>query len=337
VAVQQLGEAIRSRPWQVAVGAVLLGIVFAFFGGLLDVFETWTKADYSHGFLMPPFVGYLLWKRKDLLPATLAWPAAGGLVFFVVAAGLYFFGALNIAKEFIRGFAILAALAGVAWMFLGGRKGLVWALPGLAFMVLALPLPGNVENELSWKLRGGASMAAVFVLQTMGFPTYALGYEINIGTTKLQVAEACSGLSMLVTFVALTAAIVLMCPPSRRWTDRMFIFLSSFPIAVLCNVGRIVVTGLVYHAGWKQLGDSIVHDFAGWLMMPFALGMIWLEFKLIDWLWITKEYASAEEFTKVSLAGSAAKRKKEDEEHAASVAQWKSLVAPPPPRPEQRP
>ncbi len=338
VAFQQFGEAIRSRQWQGAVTAVLLGIVFAFFGGWRDLFETWTKADYSHGFLMPPFVAYLLWKRREHLPAGIVWPAPVGLVFFAVASNLYFFGSLNIAKEFTRGFAILVALAGVAWMFFGGMKGFKWALPGLLFMILALPLPNNIENELSWKLRSGAARAGVFVLQCLGFPTYAIGYEVNIGGTKLQVAEACSGLSMLVTFVALTAAIVLLCPPSRRLSDRIFVFLSSFPIAVICNVGRIVVTGLIYHAGWKELGDRFVHDFAGWLMMPFALGMIWLEFRLIDWLLVTKEYASAEEFAKVSMAGTVAKHKKEDLDHAASVAEWKSLILPTrPPGSEPRP
>jgi exosortase len=338
VAFQQFGQAIRSRPWRLSLGAVLLAIAFAFFGGLLDVLDTWTKADYSHGFLMPPFVGYLLWKRREKIPGEIAWPARGGLAFFVVAVALYFFASLNYAKEFVRGVAILAALAGVVWMFFGGRKGLKWAAPGLLFMLLALPLPNNVEEELSGRLRTIAANAGVFVLQTLGFPTYSIGYEISIGATKLQVAEACSGLSMLVTFIALTAGIVLLCPPTRRLSDRIFILLTSVPIAVVCNIGRIVVTGLIYHAGWKELGDQFVHDFAGWLMMPFALGMIWLEFKVIDWLLVTKEYATTEEYAKVAMANTAAKMKREDAERVASQAAWKSLVTgSPPPGPEPRP
>jgi len=337
VALQPFEQAIHSRPWQCALIGVLLAIAFAFFGGLRDVVENWTKADYSHGFLMPPFVGYLLWKRWTKLSAEIAWPEGRGIVFFAVAITLYFLGSVNIAKEFTRGAAILIAFMGVAWMFFGGRKGLRWGLPGLLFLILALPLPNPVENELSYRLRSAATRSAVFILQTLGFPTYYIGYQINIGATQLQVAEACSGLSMLLTFVALTAAIVLLCPPTRRWSDRLVILAAAIPIAVVCNIGRIVVTGLIYHAGWKSLGDSFVHDFAGWLMMPFALGMIWLAFKLIDWLLVVKELATAEEFAKVAMAKTAAKMKREDAVSAAAHAAWKSHAGAPPNGPEPRP
>ena len=71
---------------------------------------------------------------------------------------------------------------------------------------------------------------------------------------------------------------------SRPWPDRVAVAVSAVPIAVLCNVVRIVTTGLVYHAGYKELGDRLCHDLFGWLMMPLALGLIWVELKLIDWL-----------------------------------------------------
>jgi hypothetical protein len=98
----------------------------------------------------------------------------------------------------------------------------------------------------------------------------------------------------------------------------------SVPIAVICNIGRIIVTGLVYHAGWKQLGDLIVHSVAGWLMMPFALGMIWVLFRVIDWIYLTVEYVSTEEFAKVAFPQTAEKMRQDSATRAANMAAYKS-------------
>ena len=79
----------------------------------------------------------------------------------------------------------------------------------------------------------------------------------------------------------------------------------------------------------ESLGATLT-DFAGWLMMPFALAMIWLLFKLIDWLLVTKELATTEEFAKVAIAKTAAKMKQEDARSAASHASWKAHGDTPP-------
>ena len=97
---------------------------------------------------------------------------------------------------------------------------------------------------------------------------------------------------------------------------------------MVCNIGRIVVTGLVYHAGWKELGDFVVHDLAGWLMMPFALALVWLEFKLIDWIIVPVEFASMEEITKASLTKAAEKIHREEAERQAMAATWKPHAPP---------
>jgi exosortase len=187
------------------------------------------------------------------------------------------------AKEGLQGLAAVVALAGVVGMFCGRWPGLRWAWPGLGFLLFALPPPDRIERPLSMGLREFATAAGTFVFQTLGLPAYAEGNRILIGETVLEVAQACAGLSMLLTFVALSAAVALLMP-GRHWVDRLLVFAAAAPIALLCNVIRIVVTGLVYHAGWVRLGEFVVHDLAGWLMMPLALGLLWCVLKLIDWV-----------------------------------------------------
>ncbi len=279
-------DLIRSRPWQMAVGAVLAAVAFAFHGSLYDLGRLWvTNADYSHGFLVAAFVGYLLWKRRDRFPATVArWPDPWGVPFFAVAAAVYVVAdKFNIAREWLQGFAVMLALAGVVVMFCGRWRGLGWAWPAFVFLPMTFPLPFRIEQTVSLKLREIATQGANFTFQTFGLPSYAEGNLIVIGETRLEVAAACSGLSMLLVFVALSAAVVFLYT-SRPLLDRTFVLAAAVPIAVLCNVVRIVGTGLIYHAGWKGLGDAVVHDLFGWMMMPLALLLMWGVLKTLDWL-----------------------------------------------------
>lgn len=286
-------DVIRSRPWQIAVGAVVAVILLAFLDAVRFNFHLWTtKADYSHGLLIVPFAAYLLWSRRDAFPSHLKWPDPWGLPFMVAAAVIYFaLEKYNIAKEWGQGFAVILALAGVVVMFCGRWGGLGWAWPALVFIPLAFQLPNKLETDLSGGLRTVATRSATATFQTIGLPAYSEGNIIAIGDTRLGVEAACSGLSMLLTFVAV-AAVVAFLSKSRPLLDRLLILASAVPIAVFCNVIRIIVTGLVYHAGWTQLGDLIVHDLFGWLMMPMALGLIWLELKLLDWLLVPDQQES---------------------------------------------
>jgi exosortase len=282
-------EVVRQRAWQASLVVVVAALAFAFSGALRELIVLWTtKADYSHGLLIVPFCAYLLATRREFFPVTIAWPDWRGLPFLALAAVVYVAAdKVNLAREWLQASAVMLAFVGVVVMFCGRWQGLLWAWPVLVFLPLAFPLPFRVENAVSLKLRSFATRWGNYGFQTIGLPSYQEGNVIVLphaeGETRLGVEQACSGLSMLLAFVALSAAIAFLYK-SRPWVDRAIIFFSAFPIALICNMLRIVVTGLVYYAGWTQLGDLIVHDLAGWLMMPLALGILWLELRLMDWV-----------------------------------------------------
>src|SRR5205807_7700254 len=90
-----------------------------------------------------------------------------------------------------------------------------------------------------------------------------------------------------VTFFALATAVAVVA--RRPWPDRLALVLSAVPIAVLANVARITASGaaftVVTDEGWRHS----LHDLTGWLMMPLALGLLWLELKLLDRLLLPAE------------------------------------------------
>src|SRR5438876_616741 len=71
---------------------------------------------------------------------------------------------------------------------------------------------------------------------------------------------------------------------------------SAAPIALVANVARISATGMVHEVlgdteRGRALANAVFHDFAGWLMMPFALALLGIELKLLRHLLIESHIA----------------------------------------------
>jgi exosortase len=163
----------------------------------------------------------------------------------------------------------------------GGWSVLAWSWPAVAFLAFMMPLPFSLEITLAQPLRGLATTMSTYALQTLGCPAIAEGNIIIIDDIQLGVEEACSGLGMLMTFFALATALAMIV--QAPLTDRLILVASAIPIAVCVNVIRITATGVAYHLAGRDssVAQMIYHDLAGWLMMPLALAMLWVELKFL--------------------------------------------------------
>jgi len=277
-------RAIRTSPREVGVGAVAgLALLYLYWPTLSDMAGRWgSDPRYSFGFIVPVFAFYLLWVRRNLLPSGPLQPQWWGLVLLGAGLAVRFAGILY--TDWLEAVSLLPCLVGLC-VLLGGGQLLRWAWPAVAFLIFMMPLPYTVEVGLANDLQRIASWATNYTLQTLGFVSFREGNIIRLGPTKgdLNVAEACSGLSMLLVFFAIsTAVIILKNPP---WYEKLLIFVSAVPIAVLANVFRLTVTGIVQ----KTVGFEEAHYFhdsmwAAGMMIGLALGCLWLELKVLGWI-----------------------------------------------------
>ena len=297
-------EVVRSREWIAAVVVLLVAIGFAYARLFADVIKAWLKPDYSHGFLVPLFSAYLIYHWWPEAPRKLRWPNPWGLAFLVGGMGLFAFEErTNIGKEWLQGLSLVINLCGVV-VLLGGWSSLKWSWPAIAFLIFMFPLPHSVEHWLGGELQKVAAVASTFVLQTLGYPTFREGVVLTVKDHVLEVQNACNGLSMLLTFVALSVGMAILI--TRPWLDKIIILVAAIPVAILANVIRISLTGVLYNEGGQKLGDSLFHDFAGWMMMPIALLMLWLLLKLLDWILVSDlGAASPEEVIRTNAANPA--------------------------------
>ncbi len=105
------------------------------------------------------------------------------------------------------------------------------------------------------------------------------GNVILLTEGELGVAEACSGLRMMMLFVTVCvgAAFVM---KSGFWV-KVLVVLSAVPIALAANVMRITVTGVLYQVASHNVAEAVYHDLAGWIMMPLAVVLLWAEMELL--------------------------------------------------------
>jgi exosortase len=259
----------------------LVALVWAFWTTLTDLVGVWyTNPQYSHGFLVPLFAGFLLWLRRDRLDLAGFRPSWWGLALVVAGVALRLFATYKYYVSFDP-IALLPCVAGLILM-LGGRAAWRWAWPAVLFLAFMVPLPYSLATSLAGPLQRLATISSTFVMQTLGLPALAEGNVILLNDQSIGIVEACSGLRMLVVFFALSTAVVLAI--RRPWPEQCVILLSAIPIALVVNIIRVTATGIMYEMGQNELANHFFHDIAGYLMPAVALGMLWVELKVLSWL-----------------------------------------------------
>jgi exosortase len=154
------------------------------------------------------------------------------------------------------------------------------------------PFPSRLERSLLFPLKSASTKASHFALETLGIECYTEGNRIMLDGVDLGVVDACSGLRMFTIFLALAGGIALV--TSRPIWERVAIFLSAIPISLAVNSIRITLTGLAYHflgseGEVARIIKMVLHDFAGWIMMPMALGLLYLIYQILAHVIIEEE------------------------------------------------
>jgi exosortase len=264
-------------PARVVMALLVVGMgIWAYWPTLKAMVNTWEKQpDYSHGYLVFPMALVFLWFRKESYPgfASPAWIVGWGLIF--VALAVRMLAALTFMEAF-DGWSLLPWLAGtVALLF--GLPMLRWSWSSIAFLFFMVPLPYGAETAMSHPLQRIATTISCWTLQTLGQPAISEGNTIFLGEHQLEVEQACSGLRLFVSILALAFGYIILM--RKTWWENLLLLVSVIPIAIIANAARIVVTGLLHQFATSAAAKHFSHDLAGWAMVPFAA----LLFAIVLW------------------------------------------------------
>lgn len=272
--------ALENPVWQLAVlGILTLWLYWPTMTHLVG--QWWHDPNFSHGFFVPLFSVFVLWQRREELARIPFRPSWFGLAIIAVAICTLVVGQMG-AELFLSRFSLLLILAGLVVLFLGWPMFRATIFPW-AFLILMIPIPAIVFNQITFPLQLLASRVAATVLPLFGVPVLREGNVINLPAMALEVAEACSGIRSLMSLVTL-AIIYGYLMEKRNWV-RCLLAIASVPIAVVANSVRIIGTGLLVQYWDPDKAEGYFHASWGWIIFVISLALLYLLHEAINLLW----------------------------------------------------
>ena len=239
------------------------------------VTDWWQIPDFSHGFLVPIFAAYLVWaKRKTLLETRIA-PAWSGIVFVVAGLVVLVLGVYG-AELYLSRVSLVILLAGLMLCF-GGWELLKELRFVLLVLLLAIPIPSILFNEITLPLQILASKLASALLPLFGVPVLREGNIIELPAMKLEVA--CSGIRSLMSLFTLSVFYGYFVEKSSL--RRAILAVASIPIAIAANAVRILGTGLFVQYWDPEKALGFFHEFSGWVMFLVSLGCLFIVHRIM--------------------------------------------------------
>ncbi len=261
-----------------AAGVLLMVFIWSYWFNIKDLWSIWQRSDeYSSGLLVPFLAVYVLWSRRRQIISCNIKPSLWGLPVFLTAQAMKFFGLFFMYSSLERLSIVVSIAAMVLLLF--GQELFRKVFTVIVFLCLMLPLPYSVHNSLILPLQGWSTSSAVFCLETIGYDVVQEGNIIDINGTTVAVAEACNGLRMVMAFFVIGGFVVLL--SKRMWWEKLIIFVSGLPIALLCNTIRLAITAIAFTILKGEYWEKIFHDLGGYAMMPLAIGIVIFEFWLL--------------------------------------------------------
>ena len=258
---------MRSNRTPAVALLLTVGVLWLYHNVLSSLVRQWASDDnYSHGFFVLPLAAFFVWERRDALAAAAPRPSLTGLALIGVSLGVLIAGLLGV-ELFLTRISLVGTVAGIVLFVWGREHARILAFP-LAFLLLMVPLPAIVFNQIALPLQLLASSVGEATIRLAGIPVLREGNILKLPATSLEVVEACSGIRSLVSLTMV--AVLLGYFAERRTRTRVLIALSAVPIAILANAIRVAGTGIVAQWIGPSAARGFFHSFSGWCMFVVA-------------------------------------------------------------------
>ncbi len=253
-------------------------VYYVFSAEIYSIIFRWvTDSSWSHGFIIPFFSLYFLCQKKEEILSLKPKPNYFGLIFLICSLAFYLLVVFVYRFGYLKSLVIIPTIGSII-LFIGGWRLVRYTWLPIGYLVFAIPLPARIYGEVTIPMR---ELAAAVSAQLLSFVS---GLEANVNGVVidvvykgvrlepgLDVAEACSGMRLLMAFLALGVAMAYL--HYRPMWQRLVLLASTVPIAILCNVVRVTITGFIYILGDPIYAQGIYHDMLGLLMLPLAFGL----------------------------------------------------------------
>lgn len=262
-------DALTSTPNLVMLTTLTVAFVAAFW----HVVSTQGRIslgskDWNHSYFVPLISAWLVWQHRaeiSRIRPTVFWPGVAPLLLGLASYPTSVFVFKN---HMAQGYSLILTLLGATLLLLGPKLIRYTVLP-IAYMVFAVTLPDRWMQDITFELRGVAATGGYVLLQALGTEVDLRGNTLEITTSAgvthpLDVADACSGMSMVIAFLALGTAMALV--GLKEWWQRVVLVMLAVPVAVLLNMIRIGVLGMAVQVN-PEFAAGEAHMLIGTLLL----------------------------------------------------------------------
>jgi len=238
----------------------------------------WITSDYMHAyFILPIFFWLLLRKYAVLKNGFLKYCPANnfiGLCIFVIGVSMFVFGWRKDCT-FITTLSLIPVLYGLTYYLYGMHVAKITVFP-ILYLMLLVPIPIGIIDDLTIPVRNGISIATEEILKYFHYPITRNGLLLSIDNNELFMGQTCSGFRSLITMFSLALVYAYI---SKIGAYKKAILVSVIiPFSIFGNLVRVITLCLItYHFG-ETVGQGFFHYFSGILIFVMVItGLLMLE------------------------------------------------------------
>lgn len=267
------------QPWRHALPALLLVLAWTLFlyrDTAAAMVLIWSRSEtFTHGFLVPPIVLWLVWRQRQGLAVQTPQPAPGVFLAIACAAFVWLMGDLA-AINAVTQLAFVSLLVFSVPAVLGRPVTKLIIFP-LGFLFFAVPIGEFLMPQfMEW-----TANFTVFALRLSGIPVYREGLNFVIPSGNWSVVEACSGVRYLIASLTVGTLFAYLNYQSNK--RRVLFVIVSIVVPIVANWMRAYIIVMLGHLSGNKLAAGVDHVIYGWLffgvviMLMFIIGARWAE------------------------------------------------------------
>lgn len=245
------------------------------------------QSDNSHGLLVPFISLYFAWEKREKLGDVVLSNSRWGVVILVFSILIYVVSFAGDIAFFSRLMMILSLIGLILFNF-GKHLFRIFLFP-LLFLFFMIPVPVSLVEKISIPLQIFASTVSANLINLFSIPVLQEGNMLYFAQTQLEVAQACSGLRSIVALTMLSVIFTYLL--QKGLIKKIILLASAIPIALIANIMRVTVTGILAHYYGGVIARGFLHEFSGLVVFVFGFFVLYLEFALLNKICAKKWFA----------------------------------------------
>lgn len=239
----------------------------------------WSASDYTHAYFILPIFSWLVWRKRAILKEVFSKNTCNnisisGLSVLLLGIILFVLG-WRWDYTFIVTLSIIPVLYGLVSYLYGSAITKQLLFP-ILYLLLLVPIPVGVIDDITLPMRYGISVVTEVTLNLFHYPVGRKGLLLYIGRSELFMGQPCSGFRSLITMFSL--GLVYVYTARGPMLKKGILVFSIIPIALIGNFIRVLSICLITYYFGAAAGQGFFHKFSGIVVFVIiVLGLVGLE------------------------------------------------------------